>query len=280
MPKVWFITGSSRGLGRALVEYALAAGDLVVATARSTTSLEPLLSQYPSTLLLHDLDVTDISAADAAISAALAKFGQIDVLVNNAGYSNIAPVETITHEDFRRQIDTNLFGVVNVTKAALPHMRARGSGYIFQVSSIGARIAFPGTSAYQAAKWAVSSFSSVLAAEMRPLGVKVTCLEPGAMQTDFVSESMTVHDFPEVYEQTVGPILAYVNSLKGEGSVKAAGGTDIKKVGKIIDALFVADDPPVRLVLGESAVQAAEQAAEALAVSDAKWRDLSVSTYV
>lgn len=275
MPKVWLITGTSRGLGRALAEYALEAGDNVVATARNPASLEPLLQKYPSTLLLHPLDVTDASAAEATVAAALEKFDHIDILINNAGFAAMAPIETVTFEDFHTHIDANIVGVFNVTKAALPHMRARGSGHIFQVSTIGSRGGQPGLGAYSAAKWAISGFSSVLAAELRPLGVKVTCLEPGGMQTDMISDDMAVREFPEVYEQTVRPVVNYLKGV-GTGDLAAVGGTEISKVGKVIEALYEVDEPPVRLLLGKDALGIAGRAAQALAASDEKWKDMSV----
>lgn len=275
MTKVWLITGTSRGLGRALVEYALEAGDNVVATARNTASLEALLQKYPSTLLLQTLDVTDASAAEKTVSAALEKFDHIDILINNAGFAALAPVETTTAEDFRTHVDTNLVGVFNVTKAALPHVRTRGAGHIFQVSSIGSRAGNPGLGAYQATKWAVSGFATVLAAELRPLGVKVTSLEPGAMQTDMIGDDMAVREFPEIYEGTVRPVAKYLAGV-GKDDFFTVGGTEISKVGKVIEALFEADDPPVRLLLGKDAVWSSGKAAAALAASDEKWKELSV----
>ena len=185
MPKVFLVTGSSRGLGREITQAALAAGHQVVATARRPETLADLAGQYGSQVRAVALDVTDPAAAEAAVAAGVAAFGRLDVVVNNAGYANLAAVEDISLEDFREQIDANLLGVVNVTKAALPVLRGQGAGHIIQVSSIGGRLATPGLSAYQAAKWAVGGFSEVLAREVEPLGIKVTVLEPGGMQTDW-----------------------------------------------------------------------------------------------
>ena len=179
MPQVFFLTGSSRGLGRQIAEAALAAGHYLVATARDPASLADLADRYGGRVLPVALDVTDPRAAEAAVTAGTAAFGRIDVVVNNAGYANLAAVEDISLEDFRAQVDANLFGVVNVTKAALPVLRRNGGGHIIQVSSVGGRLATPGLSAYQAAKWAVGGFSEVLAREAGPLGIKVTVLEPG-----------------------------------------------------------------------------------------------------
>jgi NAD(P)-dependent dehydrogenase (short-subunit alcohol dehydrogenase family) len=185
MPTVFFLTGSSRGLGRAIAEAVLAAGHQLAATARRPSSLDDLVAAHPERVLPVALDVADAEQARAAVAAGVQRFGRIDVVVNNAGYANLAAIEDIAPDDFRAQIDTNLFGVVNVTRAALPVLREQGSGHVIQVSSVGGRLATPGLSAYQSAKWAVGGFSSVLAAEVAPLGIKVTVLEPGGMQTDW-----------------------------------------------------------------------------------------------
>src|SRR5580704_831250 len=204
MSQVFFLTGSSRGLGRKIAEAVLAAGHQLVATARQPGSLSDLAERYGDRILPVALDVTDPAAAAAAVAAGVAAFGRIDVVVNNAGYANLASIEDITAEDFREQLDANLLGVVNVTKAALPLLRAQGGGRIIQVSSIGGRLATPGLAAYQAAKWAVGGFSEVLARETAPLGVKVTVLEPGGMQTDWAGSSRRVTPVSEPYRPTVG----------------------------------------------------------------------------
>ena len=204
MSQVFFLTGSSRGLGRKIAEAVLAAGHQLVATARQPGSLSDLAERYGDRILPVALDVTDPAAAAAAVAEGVDAFGRIDVVVNNAGYANLASIEDITAEDFREQLDANLLGVVNVTKAALPVLRAQGGGRIIQVSSVGGRLATPGLAAYQAAKWAVGGFSEVLARETAPLGVKVTVLEPGGMQTDWAGSSMRVTPVSEPYQPTVG----------------------------------------------------------------------------
>jgi NAD(P)-dependent dehydrogenase (short-subunit alcohol dehydrogenase family) len=178
MPQVFFLTGSSRGLGRQIAEAALAAGHRLVATARRPDTLADLAGRYGSRILPVALDVTDPDAAVAAVAAGAEAFGRIDVVVNNAGYANLAAVEDMTLADFRAQVEANLFGVVNVTKAALPLLREQGGGHIIQVSSIGGRLATAGLSAYQAAKWAVGGFSEVLAKEVGPFGIKGGQPEP------------------------------------------------------------------------------------------------------
>ena len=272
MPQVFFLTGSSRGLGRQVAEAALAAGHYLVATARNPASLADLADRYGGRVLPVDLDVTDPAAAGAAVSAGTAAFGRIDVVVNNAGYANLAAVEDISLEDFREQVDANLFGVVNVTKAALPVLRAQGGGHIIQVSSIGGRLATPGLSAYQAAKWAVGGFSEVLAREVGPLGIKVTVLEPGGMRTDWAGSSMRVPPVSEPYRPTVGAMARDARS----GSDDVLG--DPAKVAQVVLAVAEMAEPPLRLILGSEAYAYAMAAAKARAESDAAWHDLTVST--
>ena len=273
MTQVFFLTGSTRGLGRQIAEAVLEAGHSLVATARQPASLADLAHRYGDRVLPVALDVTDVAAAQAAVAAGVAAFGRIDVVVNNAGYANLASIEDITPEDFREQIDANLLGVVNVTKAALPVLRAQGGGRIIQVSSIGGRLATPGLSAYQAAKWAVGGFSEVLASETAPLGIKVTVLEPGGMQTDWAGSSMRVPPISEPYRQTVG-VMAGMH--EGIGSGSALG--DPAKVAQVVLEVAAMDEPPLRLILGSEAYAYATAAAQARAGSDAAWRHLSVST--
>jgi NAD(P)-dependent dehydrogenase (short-subunit alcohol dehydrogenase family) len=273
MPKVFFLTGSSRGLGRQIAEATLAAGHQLVATARNPGSLADLADRYGRRILPVALDVTDPSAVAAAVAAGVEEFGRLDVVVNNAGYANLAAVEDITLADFRAQVDTNLFGVVNVTKAALPVLREQHSGHVIQVSSIGGRLATAGLSAYQAAKWAVGGFSEVLAREVGPLGIKVTVLEPGGMQTDWAGSSMQVPPISEPYQPTVG-VMARMH--QGLGSADALG--DPAKVAQVILAVAGMDQPPLRLILGSEAYAYATAAARARAEADAAWHHLTVST--
>jgi NAD(P)-dependent dehydrogenase (short-subunit alcohol dehydrogenase family) len=270
-PTVFFLTGSSRGLGRAIAEAVLDAGHQLVATARRPEQLDDLVVAHPDQVLALALDVTDPAAAEAAIAAGRERFGRIDVVVNNAGYANLAAVEDIDPDDFRAQVDTNLFGVVNVTKAALPVLREQGGGHVIQVSSIGGRLATAGLSAYQSAKWAVGGFSSVLAKEVAPLGIKVTVLEPGGMQTDWAGSSMTVPPISEPYQSTVGAMAAMHNA-----ETLALG--DPAKVAQVVLEVAAMDEPPLRLILGSEAYAYATAAARAQADSDERWHDLTVST--
>jgi NAD(P)-dependent dehydrogenase (short-subunit alcohol dehydrogenase family) len=273
MSQVFLLTGSSRGLGRQIAEATLAAGHRLVATARNPRSLAGLAGRYGEQILPLALEVTDAAAAASAVAQGLAAFGRIDVVVNNAGYANLVAVEDITLADFREQIDTNLLGVVNVTKAALPVLRRQGGGHIIQVSSIGGRLATPGLSAYQAAKWAVGGFSEVLAKEVAPLGIKVTILEPGGMQTDWAGPSMRVPPVSQPYQATVG---AMARLHHGTDSPPVLG--DPAKVAQVVLKIADMDQPPLRLILGSEAYAYATAAAQDRAASDAAWHDLSVST--
>ena len=273
MSKVFFLTGSSRGLGREIAEAVLAAGHRLVATARQPESLADLAGRYGRQILPVALDVADPAAAEAAVTAGVREFGRLDVVVNNAGYADLASVEDVTVDDFRAQVDTNLLGVVYVTKAALPVLRRQGSGRIIQVSSIGGRLATPGLSAYQAAKWAVGGFSEVLAKEVEPLGIKVTVLEPGGMATDWAGSSMHVPPVSEPYQATVGVMAR----LHHEGDSPPVLG-DPAKAAQVVLAVADMDEPPLRLILGSEAYAYATAAAHARGETDAKWRDLSIST--
>jgi NAD(P)-dependent dehydrogenase (short-subunit alcohol dehydrogenase family) len=273
MPRVFFLTGSSRGLGRQIAEATLAAGHQLVATARQPDSLADLVDRYGSRILPVALDVTDPTGAATAVAAGTEAFGRLDVVINNAGYANLAAVEDITLADFRAQIDANLFGVVNVTKAALPILREQHSGHIIQVSSIGGRLATAGLSAYQAAKWAVGGFSEVLAQEVSPLGIKVTVLEPGGMQTDWAGSSMHVPPISEPYQPTVGVMARMHDELGSDGALG-----DPAKVAQVVLKVAGMADPPLRLILGSEAYAYAMAAARVRAESDAAWHDLTIST--
>ncbi len=204
MAQVWLITGSARGLGRAIAEGVLAAGDKLIATARNPQQLSDLVERYGDNVRAVALDVTDERAAIAAVQLAVDVFGRLDVLVNNAGYGNLAAIEDTTIQDFRAQLETNLFGVVNLTKAAIPVMRRQGAGRILQFSSVGGRVGPIGRGAYAAAKWGVEGFSEVLAKEVGPLGIKVTIIEPGGFRTDFAGSSQTILADNPAYASTVG----------------------------------------------------------------------------
>lgn len=270
MPKVFLVTGSSRGLGRAIAEAVLDAGHQLVATARRPEQLLNLVEKCGDQVRAVALDVTDVPGAESAVRAAVDAFGHLDVVVNNAGYANLASVEDITAEDFRAQLDTNLLGVVNVTKAALPVLREQGSGHIIQVSSVGGRVTTPGLSAYQAAKWAVGGFSLALASEVAPLGIKVTVLEPGGMATDWAGSSMTIPPISAPYRQVIGGLRDAL------GAYPPA--SDPVKVAQVVLQVVDLEEPPARLLLGSDAVAGAAMVEQAQAAADANWQELSRST--
>src|SRR5258705_5327676 len=210
MSRTWLITGSSRGFGLELTRAVLESGDRVLATARRPEQLTDLLAGFGDRGRAAALDVTDPVAARAAGQAAVDAFGALDVVVNNAGYANSAAIEEMDEDDFRAQIEANLFGVVNVTRAALPALRAQRSGVFVQFSSIGGRVGgTPGMGAYQTAKFAVEGFSEVLANEVAPFGVKVVIVEPGAFRTDWQGSSIGLPPVGPDYEQTVGALNEY-----------------------------------------------------------------------
>ncbi|MFK4083396.1 SDR family NAD(P)-dependent oxidoreductase [Kribbella sp. NPDC020789] len=270
MSKVWFVTGSSRGLGRAVVEGALAVGDRVAATARNPGQLHDLVDRYGDAVLPLQLDVTDYAAAARAVAEAAQAFGRIDVVVNNAGYSDLGSFEDTTIESFRAQFDTDFYGVVNVSKAVVPILREQGSGHIFQVASLIVRLSGPGLTAYQAAKSAVLGFSVGLAPEIAPFGVKVTVLEPGAMRTDWGGTSMTVPPPSAPYQATIGAFAEALRAFSGH----EPGNT--RRVAEVMREL-AGRDAPVRLLLGTDAVPLAQRAAQDLAAADEAWREVSLS---
>jgi NAD(P)-dependent dehydrogenase (short-subunit alcohol dehydrogenase family) len=272
MSKVWFITGTSRGLGRAFVEAALAAGERVAATARNLADLNELRRTWGEQLLPLALDVTSKSQADSAIEKTIATFGRIDVLVNNAGYGNVAPIEDTTLNEFRAQIETNLFGVIIVTKAVLPYFRKQRAGHIFQITSIAGRLGPIGRAPYAAAKWGVEGFSETLAREVGPLGVKVTIVEPGGFRTDFAGSSTDLREGRPEYDETVGATVRFQRNYNG----KQPG--DPVKAGAALLRLASLPEPPLRIVLGSDAYNAAEKNDLAKIESDRRWKDLSCST--
>jgi NAD(P)-dependent dehydrogenase (short-subunit alcohol dehydrogenase family) len=272
MQQVWFITGSSRGFGRALVVAALDAGDRVVATARQPGMLAEIAEQHADSVLPVALDVTDADAVRAAVAAGAERFGRLDVVVNNAGYANVAPIETGDEADFRTQFETNFWGVYNVSKAVIPQLRAQGGGTIVQFSSVGGRVGgSPGIASYQAAKFAVDGFSRVLAVETAPFGIKIIVVEPSGFATDWAGSSMTVHDIPADYDSTIGTM----DRRMRHSAAGPAG--DPARAAEIIVNAVKRDNPPSHLLLGVTAARMAinysnRQLAEATA-----WENVSRS---
>jgi NAD(P)-dependent dehydrogenase (short-subunit alcohol dehydrogenase family) len=271
MEQIWFVTGSSRGLGRALTSAALDAGDRVAATARQPSQLDDL-ADYGERLHPIALDVTDARAARSAIDEAHRHFGRLDVIVNNAGYANVSAIETTDDDDFRAQFETNFWGVYHVSKAAIPILRRQRSGIIMQISSVGGRVGgSPGIASYQAAKFAIDGFSRVLRAETVPFGVKVVVVEPSGFRTDWAGPSMTVHDIPDAYAPTVGAM----NSRIRQSTEGPAG--DPTRAAEILVKVAKRDDIPYHLPLGVNAVEGSIRLDEQLLADDRKWRDVSRS---
>jgi NAD(P)-dependent dehydrogenase (short-subunit alcohol dehydrogenase family) len=269
--QTWLITGSSRGFGRALTIAALEAGDQVVATARKPEQLADLVEQYGDRILPVALDVTDSAAAVAAIDAAVAQFGRVDVIVNNAGYANVAPIETAPEDDFRRQFDTNFWGVYNVSKAALPVLKKQGSGTIVQFSSIGGRVGgTAGLGSYQAAKFAVDGFTRVLAAETAPFGIRYLVVEPGGFATDWAGASMEIQGIPDEYQATVGRFVDHIT-----GGMTSAG--DPKRAGEILVRILKRENLPSHFVLGAGAAKMALDYSRGQITQATAWEAVSTS---
>lgn len=272
MQQTWLITGSSRGLGRALAEAVLEAGHNLVATARAPEQLAELAERFPETMVATALDVTAPEAAARAIALAVERFGTLDILVNNAGYGDIAPIEDASLASFRRQIETNLFGTIIVTKAAIPLFRERRSGRFIQISSIGGRAGAIGRGPYSAAKFGVEGFSEVLAEEMRPLGVHVTIVEPGGFRTDFAGASTVIVDGHPDYAETVGATAARQRAYDGNQP------GDPAKAAQALITLAALPSPPLRLVLGSDAFARAGRLDRARLDELHRWQALSRST--
>jgi len=272
MSKVWLVTGSASGLGRSIAEAVLASGDRLVATARDPRQLEDLVKKSGERVRAARLDVTDETAAHAAVQAAIEAFGRLDVVVNNAGYGDVSPFEQLSSERFKAVMDTNFYGVVYVTRAALPIMRKQKSGCILQISSVGGRLALPGSTAYHAAKWAVGGFTESLAQEVAPFGVKVCALEPGGMRTNW---GVRAHeDMPELlpdYEPSVGALVKALHSHWGNEN------SDPAKVAQVILRLAASDRLPAHLLIGSDAVRYADDAQAARDGDADRWREVSVS---
>jgi NAD(P)-dependent dehydrogenase (short-subunit alcohol dehydrogenase family) len=270
--KTWFITGASSGFGRAFAEHALAQGHNVVATARKIAALDELTSTAPDRVLTLALDVTRPGDAKAAIEAAVARFGRIDVLINNAGYGLVGAFEETPDAELRALMDTNFFGAMNVTRAALPTLRAQRSGAIVNISSMGGQLSFPGFSAYSAAKFAIEGVSEALAQEMAPFGVKVLIVEPGQFRTNLAGPGMRHMPVMEAYRDVVGGTREFARTMDGtqEG--------DPHKAAAAMESALEADDTPLRLALGADAVDAIRAHSETLLKDLAAWETLARDT--
>ena len=272
MKRTWLITGCSRGLGRALADRVIASGDYLVATARDPKTLADIVASGAGRVVAQALDVTDADAAGAAVTMAIERFGGLDIVVNNAGYGNVAPIEDTSIEDFRTQIETNLFGTIIVTKAAIPFFREQRSGHFVQITSIGGRAGAMGRAPYSAAKFGVEGFSEVLAGELAPFGVHVTIIEPGGFRTDFAGASTKINEGNPAYADTVGKTAAMQRQYDGNQP-----GDPAKAAAAIIEVTQT-DTPPLRLVLGSDAYARAERTDEGRLAELRAWRTTSVST--
>lgn len=271
--KVWFITGASRGLGLLIARDALTRGDSVVATARNPQAIVDALGAQPG-LLAVQLDVTKEAATVVAVQRAIERFGRIDVLVNNAGYGILGAVEETSAEEVRRNFDTNVFGLLNVSRAVLPVLRKQRSGHVINISSQGGYQAFGGFGIYCATKFAVEGLSEAMAQELAPLGVRVTVVDPGAFRTDFLDATSLVQTAArlEDYEEAVGVMRTFVSTNN-----RAQPG-DPAKLSQAMLALAAADQPPLRLQMGSDAVARVFAKHQQVEQELAQWKALALST--
>jgi len=272
MSKVWLITGSGSGLGRIIAETALMAGNKVIATARNVDQLTDLAEKFGASIHAVPLDVTDEKAGIDAAQAAVDTFGRLDVVVNNAGYGEFRSFEETPSENFRQLVETCFFGVVNITRAALPVMRSQRSGHIIQISSIGGRIGFAGNAAYNAAKWAVGGFTEAVAQEVSPFGVKVTALEPGGMRTNWGKRASA--NRPEMlpdYEPSVGALIKQLDGLWGNET------GDPRKVAEVVLKIADAEKLPPHIILGADSLQMVRQVEAARAADAQRWEKVTGS---
>jgi NAD(P)-dependent dehydrogenase (short-subunit alcohol dehydrogenase family) len=271
--KVWFITGTSSGLGRALAEETLAKGDRVVLTARRPEVLQDLIEKYPDTARAVKLDVTNSEDVKNAVGAAVKEFGRIDVVVNNAGYALVGAIEEATDEQIKRQFDTNVFGVLNVTREVLPILREQRSGHIVNIGSMVGFTAFPSFGYYSATKFTLEGLSEALAAEVAPHGIKTTIVEPGAFNTGYSSRALIFGDnrLPDIYPSTAAMTGAFSQFDS------AAAGDPYKAVRIIIEAVE-SENPPFHLPLGLDAYEAIEAKLERVRQEISIWRARAIKT--
>lgn len=268
--KTWFITGASRGFGRDWTIAALERGDSVAATARDTSTLDDLVERFGDRLLPVKLDVTDRPAVYDAVAEAHRRFGRLDVVVNNAGYGQFGMVEEISEAEARDQIETNVFGALWVTQAALPFLREQGSGHILQVSSIGGISAFPNVGIYNASKWALEGFSQALAQEVAGFGIKVTLIEPGGYATDWAGSSAR-HATPlPAYDE-------YRKHAQAARAARVASPGDPAASSTAVLQVVDAEQPPLRVFLGTAPLAIAEADYESRLASWREWQPVAVA---
>ncbi|MFM0248282.1 SDR family NAD(P)-dependent oxidoreductase [Paraburkholderia sediminicola] len=274
MSKVWFITGSAGGIGAGIARAALTAGDLVVATDLDPERLQQVYAASAAHVLTAQLDIRDAAQAEAAVDAALARFGRIDVLVNNAGYGQFGPFEEIEPEAIERQFATNVFGTFNVTRAVLPVMRRQRAGLVINMSSNGGFKGVRGASMYSSTKFAIEGFSEALAQEIADFGLKLTIVEPGAFRTDFLDDRSLkrgTHDLDDYAD-----FRAKANAVFEARNHDQVGDPD--KLGRALVQLANETNPPLRFVAGADALKVVVDKLEYVAREVARWRELSLST--
>ncbi|VVQ24460.1 3-phenylpropionate-dihydrodiol/cinnamic acid-dihydrodiol dehydrogenase [Pseudomonas fluorescens] len=271
--RTWFITGASRGFGTLIAERALRAGDGVIATARNLQDITDRLGDQPNLLAVR-LDVTREDEAHQAVAEGIKRFGRIDVLINNAGFGVLGAVEETSASETERLFATNVFGLLNVTRAVLPHMRAQRSGRVINISSIGGYQAYMGWGVYGSTKFAVEGITEALHQELAPLGIQATVVEPGFFRTDFLDEQSLIKTQLELpdYDETVGKMRAFA-----EAANHAQPG-DPQKFAEAMLALVNAPNPPQRLALGSDTVARIEAKNRLVAQELAEWNELALST--
>jgi NAD(P)-dependent dehydrogenase (short-subunit alcohol dehydrogenase family) len=271
--RVWLITGSSSGFGRSLAEAVLKHGDRVIATARKPEQLNDLVTQYPDTIKAIRLDVTQPQNVREAVATAIKTFGSIDVLVNNAGYGLIGALEEVSDEQIRRNFDTNLFGAIHLMRAVLPIMRQQQSGHIINMSAIAGFSNELGFSIYGGAKFALEGVSEAVYGEVRPLGIKVTIVEPGPFRTDFIGRSLDRAEHSmEAYQETVGMFLQFLGKIEGSQP------GDPDKAAQVLIQIVNAENPPLRLVLGKYAYSKFREKIKFLTQELNEWEAIATST--
>lgn len=267
MSKTWFITGVSRGFGRDWAEAALERGDNVAATARQVESLDDLVHQYGKAILPIQLDVTDREADFAAVKKAAEYFGRLDIVINNAGYGHFGVIEDLTEEEVRAQLETNFFGALWITQAALPILRAQGSGHIIQVSSIGGITAFPGIGAYHASKWALEGFSQALSQEVAAFGINVTIIEPGGFSTDWAG--------PSAKHSKESPAYNFIWETRRQNATTAKRGDPHATKGPILK-IVDAEKPPLRVFFGLTPLDTATKDYESRLATWREWQPVAI----
>lgn len=272
--KTWFITGANRGLGEAMARSALEAGHDVVATARRPEEFAGRFGEGHSRLQILPLDVTDQAQIDAAVTAAMDRFGRIDVLINNAGYGALGWFENFTDEAVRRQFEVNVFGAFAVTRAVLPQMRAQRSGHVMAISSIAGLRSSPGGTVYCSSKFALEGWMEGLAGELSPLGIRATIVEPGYFRTDFFDESSAAYDQLDIADYSEASREG--REFRKQMNHQQVG--DPARLGKLIVELSEMDEPPVRIAAGSDSSQWAEEKGRLIVAEAERWRPLSVST--